>query len=86
MPRWTSKYRHESNVPGISPDRIGEDGTVIPGNPPPADVDSYYPRKSGNVAMDRLELQRREKTRHRLSLIREMDRLLEGLREPWEGK
>ena len=85
MPSWSSKYRHETNIPGISPERIGDDGTVIPGNPAPNGVDSYYPRKSGNVALDRWELQCREKTRQRLSLIREMDRLLEGLREPWEG-
>ena len=86
MPSWKSKYRHESNVPGISPDRIGEDGTVIPGHSAPAGVDSYYPRASGNVRMDREELQRRETARRNLSLLREMERLLDAVREPWEGK
>ena len=86
MPNWSSKYRHESNIPGISPDRIGEDGTVIAGNPPPNGVDSYYPRASGNVRMDREELERRETARRNLSLLREMERLLAGISDPWEGK
>ena len=86
MPSWKSKYRHEANIPGVSRERIGDDGTVIPGHSAPAGVDSYYPRASGNVRMDREELQRREMARRRLSLLREMDRLLDAVREPWEGK